>query len=96
MTREQLRAAFMAALRGVPAHHVTAALHTLTWDVNWNGCSKGHIADEWSAAHDPHGRNLHHPALSRVKLATLAARARARAAGLPDWRAHPLQPKEKQ
>lgn len=36
---------FMAAMRGLPGHHVTAALNTYHRGVNWTKCSKGHIAE---------------------------------------------------
>lgn len=41
---------FMAAFRGVPRHQLSRAMTNLHIGVNWNGCAKRHIANQWCAA----------------------------------------------
>jgi beta-xylosidase len=39
---------FMAEFRGVPAPIIWKALNTLTSGVNWNKCTKKHLAESWA------------------------------------------------
>lgn len=47
---DELKAKFMAAVRGIPAYAVSVALGELASAVRWTGCSKGHMADEYAYA----------------------------------------------
>lgn len=52
----QKKQRFMTAVRLVPAHRVAKALGRLTgapWEVNWYGCSKGLMAENY-AGRCPH------------------------------------------
>ena len=74
---------FMAALRGIPVHHVTAALTSLTPGINWMRCSKTHMAECYdNACTSP--RPVY-PRLANISLDQLARRARARAARDRNW-----------
>lgn len=68
---------FMAAVRGIPAHHVTKAMTALTPGVNWMYCSKRHIAENLD--------DSIYPACARVDIERLARMARARANHEHHW-----------
>jgi len=72
---------FLAAVRGIPNHHVTKALGSLTPGTDWAGCSKSHMA----RALDDAERGNYRPRLATIDLALLARRARARADGDQYW-----------
>jgi len=42
------RQALVDIMRGVPAYKVMRALNTLTPGLDWRGCGKGAVADEFS------------------------------------------------
>ncbi len=52
---------FMTALRGVPVRALITALDGLTLGVNWSGCSKSMIAENWA-------RGYSHSRLDAVSL----------------------------
>lgn len=78
---------FMAAVRGIPAHHVTKALNCFTWGVDWSKCSKRHMAEEYELAHVPNGRGR--ASLRTLDLNHLARMAKARQQGDPYWASTP-------
>ena len=86
----------LAAVRGVRACHVTAALASmlclcqlpLRSRIRWSGCSKGTMARTYGAALELQGSDpdpVHGAHLRRLDLATLTRRARARAEGQAGW-----------
>lgn len=80
-------AAFMAAVRGIPTHHVTKALSSMTPGINWTRCSKKSMADAYATSNDSaKPRWLGHYQLRNLDLERLARRAKARAERDPDWR----------
>ena len=87
---------FLAAVQGIKARHVAAALTSMLSGAalplrsrrHWSGCSKGEMACEYAAAmHEPSGGT--HPVyaatLRQLDLATLALRAKARADERAGW-----------
>lgn len=68
---------FLAAVRGIPTHHVAMALNEFTFGLTWAKCSKKYMAKEFD--------RLSHKNLQRVELAHLAVMARARADGFSHW-----------
>lgn len=82
--------AFLQALRGVGTSHVAKAFNSITPGINWMGCSKGHMAEEYAGFKDGDTTNtLHRYKSNRVDkdidLELLVKRAKARAAGRDDW-----------
>jgi hypothetical protein len=78
--------AFMAAVRGVPAHHVAMALAEQQWtSASWASCGKGfmayHYAQQKSAGTSSLGTGLR-----AVDVDKLGRQARARAALQIGWR----------
>jgi len=47
---ERTKQEFMIKFRGVKAHVLSKAVNRITLGINWNGCSKGHIAEAWATA----------------------------------------------
>lgn len=41
---------FLEAVRGIPVHHVIAAMDYAVVGVRWRHCSKGHMADKYARA----------------------------------------------
>jgi hypothetical protein len=83
---------FLAAVRGIEAHHVAAALDSMLSTLplcsrkQWRSNSKGAMACEYgSAMEQPAGASEHGQHLRRLDLETLAQRARARAEGRAGW-----------
>lgn len=68
---------FMAAVRGIPTHHVTQALRHMT-RIDWSGCSKSDMADDMDGSI--------YPVCSRVDIHQLSRMALARAQGNVNWR----------
>lgn len=68
---------FLAAVRGIPTHHVALTLNEFTFGLRWGGCSKKYMAKEFD--------RQSHKALQRIELAHLAVMARARADGFDRW-----------
>lgn len=75
---------FMDAVRGIEARHVTQVLSVMTLGINWNGCSKSHMAEAYGEAM-VNGRSSMYPGLRGVDLLKLAVMAQARKDGRP-WR----------
>ena len=75
---------FMAAVKGVPGHHVAAALRVMTPGVDWTGCSKSHMASDYASAR--RGRVTVSKYLATIALSALRAKAIARGDGRPDWK----------
>jgi hypothetical protein len=46
---ERTKEEFMKRFRGVPTYLLVRAINELTPGVNWSGCSKGYIAEAWTA-----------------------------------------------
>jgi len=74
---------FLAAVRGIPTHHVAKALCTFTSGIDWTGSSKQRLAERFDDAFTR--SNSSYPALARVDLGKLAKLARARAEGFDYW-----------
>jgi hypothetical protein len=73
---------FLAAVRGIPAHHVTKALNTYTPGINWARCTKQLMAEQIDyALHGKYG----HKILLTIDLQQLARRARARMHAETRW-----------
>ena len=87
MTHDEHKAEFMATLRQVPKHHIVKAMGTLTPGIDWTGCSKGHMADEY--ARMKMGERLRSVILHRIgqgfHLDVLKRRALSRERGDSDW-----------
>lgn len=45
--RLALRAEFMSITRGVHAYKLSQLMNSVTSGIDWCGCTKGHLADEW-------------------------------------------------
>ena len=86
---------FLAAVQGIQARHVAAALTSMLCGatlplhsrVHWSGCSKGTMAREYGKAMEPRANEADgcSASLGRLDLATLARRARACAEGQAGW-----------
>ena len=74
---------FMAAVRGIPTHHVTKALSALTPGINWMKCSKTHMAESYANA--LRSERPVYPSLKRVDVHMLARMANARAKKQRNW-----------
>jgi hypothetical protein len=87
---------FLAAVQGIKARHVAAALASMLSGAalplrsrrHWSGCSKGEMAREYAVVmHEPSGCT--HPVyaakLRQLDLTTLALRAKACAEGRAGW-----------
>ena len=79
-----LHAEIASAWRGIPAHHVAAALTECTPGVNWSGCSKAYIIEQFVAARVRRSQATH-PRLAEADVQSIARKARARAGGAQDW-----------
>jgi hypothetical protein len=75
--------AFMAAVRGIPTHHVTRALNSLTPGIDWRGTTKGRMAEAYGDANTP-GTRYSYYQLRGLNLAVLRLRALQRAASNPN------------
>lgn len=47
-TRAKAQAAFLTAVKGVPGHHVIAAMNIATPGIEWRHCSKAHLAESYA------------------------------------------------
>jgi hypothetical protein len=68
--KQRTKEEFMARFRGVPPHKVARALTALTPGFNFNGCSKGHLAEAWVRSLTNHG----YERLRRVELDQIEAK----------------------
>ena len=75
---------FMAAVRGIPAHHVTKALNRQMSGIDWSRCSKGLMAQEYENAHTKEER-AYKPEMKRIDLGLLNKQATARMNGEYNW-----------
>lgn len=78
---------FMAAMRGIPAADVAAALGQQTPGIVWTGCGKKHMARRFEGVHAQAGPGMDRDLLKllTVNIQTVARRAKARADGLALW-----------
>ncbi len=81
------REVFLAAVRGIPNHHLTQALNQLTPGTDWRGSSRALMADSYENSNhdDPIVRSRGHNRMRNLDLETLAMLARARADGYALW-----------
>jgi hypothetical protein len=81
------REAFLAAVRGIPNHHLTQALNQLTPGIDWRGSSRARMAESYDNSNndDPLVRSRGHNRMKSLDLETLAMLARARADGYALW-----------
>lgn len=45
--KQRTKEEFMARFKGVAPHKVARALTSLNYGINFNGCSKGRLAEAW-------------------------------------------------
>lgn len=72
-TREEYEAAFLAAVRGIPTDTVGKAMTRHSSGVNWRGCTKAHMAEEYGRANterNPTFRILASPGFLELMAAT--------------------------
>lgn len=73
------KAAFMAAVRGIPNHHVTKALNTLTPGTDWRNSTKNSMSGAYAGSYGPNS------GYTRIDLELLRLRALARMNGDRNW-----------
>lgn len=74
---------FLLAVKGLGGYNVAVALSQLTPGIDWSGCSKTHMAEEYESAITA---TAVFPHMANVDLRRLSDMAKARADGNPYWR----------
>lgn len=95
---DEHKLAFLAALRGIPGHHVIAAMNVATVGVEWRHCSKDQIAKAYATVKNGRSFSLSRTAdegMSRLDLEALRRAANERSLGNPQWHTF-YAPKEAQ
>lgn len=88
MSEADHKAAFIAAMRGVPANHVIAAINLATPGIEWRHCSKSHIAQAYASVMAGRRVSLSltaNEALRAIDLAEVRQAALERGHGNPAW-----------
>lgn len=75
---------FLDVMRGIPAHHVTKALMTMTPGIDFRGCSKALMADCYVRS-NTQGRSPYHASMCGLDLEKVRRRALARMSGDREW-----------
>lgn len=70
-SQSELEEEFKTAVKGVPAYTVALALNSITPGVDWRGCSKKDMAEEWAYNHSCAPLLVHHSSLRKATLAQL-------------------------
>jgi hypothetical protein len=79
-------ATFLAAVRGIPAHHVAAVMtHMIPGVIYSSTCTKQTLARSYENASNPRWTDSASCAIRRLDLDTVARRAKARMAGERGW-----------